>query len=109
MCSITEKKLPRAHPPRSRRIRRSSRPISGRRSRTMLEIKELVVNYGAISALHGISMTIEQGSIVTLVGANGAGKTTTLRAVSGLVKPRSGSIHFNGEEITGLAPHRVVG
>jgi branched-chain amino acid transport system ATP-binding protein len=75
----------------------------------MLEIKELVVNYGAINALHGISMTIEQGSIVTLVGANGAGKTTTLRAVSGLVKPRSGTIFFNGEEITGLAPHRIVG
>ena len=75
----------------------------------MLEIKDLVVNYGSIHALHGISLTVEQGSIVTLVGANGAGKSTTLRAISGIVKAESGSIVFDGGEITNLPAHRIVG
>ena len=75
----------------------------------MLEIRDLHVNYGAISALHGISLKVEAGQIVTLIGANGAGKSTTLRAISGLVKPRSGVIHFDGHDISGLAPHLIVG
>ncbi|MEQ1861722.1 MAG: ABC transporter ATP-binding protein [Chthoniobacteraceae bacterium] len=74
----------------------------------MLEIRDLHVNYGAISALHGISLDLKQGEIVTLIGANGAGKSTTLRAISGLVKPRSGRIDFEGEEIAGLPPHLIV-
>ena len=74
----------------------------------MLEIKDLVVNYGSIAALHGISIRVEQGSIVTLVGANGAGKSTTLRAISGIVKSKSGAVLFNGEDITQLPPHRIV-
>jgi branched-chain amino acid transport system ATP-binding protein len=74
----------------------------------MLEIKDLVVNYGSIAALHGISIRVEQGSIVTLVGANGAGKTTTLRTISGIVKSKSGAVLFNGEDITQLPPHRIV-
>ena len=74
----------------------------------MLEIKDLVVHYGSIAALHGISIRVEQGSIVTLVGANGAGKSTTLRAISGIVKSKSGAILFNGEDITQLPPHRIV-
>lgn len=74
----------------------------------MLEIRDLVVNYGSITALHGISIRVEQGSIVTLVGANGAGKSTTLRAISGILKARSGSVHFAGEEITNRAAHEVV-
>ncbi len=74
----------------------------------MLEIRDLVVNYGSITALHGVSIQVEQGSIVTLVGANGAGKSTTLRAISGILKARSGSVRFNGEEITNRAPHQVV-
>ncbi|MHA3773860.1 ABC transporter ATP-binding protein [Verrucomicrobiota bacterium sgz303538] len=74
----------------------------------MLEIRDLVVNYGSITALHGISIRVEQGSIVTLVGANGAGKSTTLRAISGILKARSGSVHFGGEEITNRAAHEVV-
>ena len=74
----------------------------------MLEIKDLVVNYGSIAALHGISIRVEQGSIVTLVGANGAGKTTTLRTVSGIVRAKSGAILFNGEDITRLPPHGIV-
>ena len=74
----------------------------------MLELKDVVVNYGSIAALHGISISIEQGSIVTLVGANGAGKTTTLRTISGVVRAKSGSITFEGEDISDLPPHRIV-
>jgi branched-chain amino acid transport system ATP-binding protein len=74
----------------------------------MLEIKDLVVNYGSIIALHGISIKVEQGSIVTLVGANGAGKSTTLRTISGIVKAAGGSITFDGEEITNIPPHKIV-
>jgi branched-chain amino acid transport system ATP-binding protein len=74
----------------------------------MLEIKDLVVNYGSISALQGISLKVETGSIVTLVGANGAGKTTTLRTVSGIVKARSGTITFDGATIMNLPPHEIV-
>jgi branched-chain amino acid transport system ATP-binding protein len=74
----------------------------------MLELKDVVVNYGSIAALHGISISIEQGTIVTLVGANGAGKTTTLRTISGLIRPKAGSITFAGEDITELPPHKIV-
>ncbi len=74
----------------------------------MLEIRDLVVNYGSIAALHGISLRAEKGSIVTLVGGNGAGKTTTLRTISGIVKAKSGTITFNGEAITNEPPHEIV-
>jgi branched-chain amino acid transport system ATP-binding protein len=75
----------------------------------MLEIRDLHVNYGAISALHGISLEVKQGEIVTLIGANGAGKSTTLRAISGLVKPRSGVVNFENHNIAGLPAHLIVG
>jgi branched-chain amino acid transport system ATP-binding protein len=75
---------------------------------SVLEIESLVVNYGIITALHGISFSIRRGEIVTLIGGNGAGKTTTLRAISGLLKPASGAIRFCGSEITRLAPHKIV-
>ena len=74
----------------------------------MLQIRDLYVNYGAISALHGISIDVAQGSIVTLIGANGAGKSTTLHAISGITKVSRGSICFDGEDITALPPHRIV-
>jgi branched-chain amino acid transport system ATP-binding protein len=74
----------------------------------MLEIQELEVAYGSIIALHRISLSVPAGKIVTLVGSNGAGKSTTLRAVSGLIRVRSGKIIFEGEDITNLAPHRIV-
>ena len=74
----------------------------------MLEVHNLSVQYGAITALHGISLTVPAGGIVTLIGGNGAGKTTTLRAISGMVKPTSGRIHFDGQDITGWAPHEIV-
>lgn len=74
----------------------------------MLEVKNLHVCYGVISALQGVSLSVKAGSIVTLIGANGAGKSTTLRAISGLVKPRGGEILFNGKNISGLPAHEIV-
>ena len=74
----------------------------------MLKITNLKVSYGGIEALKGISFDVEQGQIVTLIGANGAGKSTTLRSISGLVKPASGSINFMGQDITNLNPQRIV-
>jgi branched-chain amino acid transport system ATP-binding protein len=74
----------------------------------MLEIDDVVVRYGAIEAVRGITATVGKGEIVTLVGANGAGKTTTLRAISGLLRPASGSIRFEGERIDGLRAHRIA-
>jgi len=73
----------------------------------MLEIKNLVVNYGVITALQGISLAVKQGAIVTLIGANGAGKTTTLKAISGLLKAR-GEILYEGRNIANLPPHQIV-
>ena len=74
----------------------------------MLEIKNLAVNYGVISALTDVSLSIKQGGIVTLIGANGAGKTTTLKAVSGLLKTRGGEILYEGRNIASLPPHKIV-
>ncbi len=74
----------------------------------MLQVKNLKVNYGAISALHGISLEVKQGDIVTLIGANGAGKTTTLKAISGLLKV-DGEVLYNGRNIANVAPHKLVG
>ncbi|HEY4246025.1 MAG TPA: ABC transporter ATP-binding protein [Lacunisphaera sp.] len=74
----------------------------------MLSVKNLEVSYGAISALSGISFAIDAGRIVTLIGANGAGKTTTLRTLSGLLRAKGGSIVFKDEDITRLAPHKIV-
>ncbi len=73
-----------------------------------LEIRDLHVSYGGIRALKGIDLTVEEGQIVTLIGANGAGKSTTLRAISGLQKPQSGSILYGGEELVGLPAKEIV-
>jgi branched-chain amino acid transport system ATP-binding protein len=75
----------------------------------LLSIRGLEVGYGAISALHGIDLDVQKGEIVTLIGANGAGKTTTLRTISGLLKPRAGSVEFNGKDISGVKPHIITG
>lgn len=75
----------------------------------MLEVKDIDVYYGAIHALKKLSITVEQGSIVTLIGANGAGKTTTLKTISGLLRPRTGSITFKGQELTKVPPEKIVG
>ncbi|MBE6914827.1 MAG: ABC transporter ATP-binding protein [Ruminococcaceae bacterium] len=74
----------------------------------MLKISDLKVNYGGIEAVKGISFDVTEGEIVTLIGANGAGKSSTLRAIAGLVKPTSGKIEFNGEDLTGKDPTAVV-
>ncbi|HET9495559.1 MAG TPA: ABC transporter ATP-binding protein [Chloroflexia bacterium] len=74
----------------------------------MLAVTDLVVSYGQIEAVKGISFRVGEGQIVALIGANGAGKTTTLSAISGLLRPRSGSIRFEGKEIGRWSPHRVV-
>jgi branched-chain amino acid transport system ATP-binding protein len=74
----------------------------------MLEIKHLAVSYGEIAALRDVSLTINQGEIVTLIGGNGAGKTTTLKTISGLLTPDAGSIRFEGQSIAGLSPDRIV-
>lgn len=74
----------------------------------MLEVKDIKVFYGAIQALHGVSLEVRAGEIVTLIGSNGAGKSTTLRTISGLLKPRNGEIWFDGKQITGLPAHKIV-
>lgn len=74
----------------------------------MLEIKDINVYYGAIHAIKGISLTVNKGEIVTLIGANGAGKSTTLRTISGLLKPKTGSIEFMGKNIAAIPAHQIV-
>lgn len=74
----------------------------------MLEVNEIHTYYDKIHALKGISLTVNEGEIVTLIGANGAGKTTTLRAISGLIRPKQGSIFLNGEDIAKFAAHELV-
>ncbi len=75
---------------------------------SLLEVRDLHVNYGAINVLHGISLSVAPGEVVTLLGGNGAGKTTTLRTISGLVGARSGTVVFDGHPIANLPPHEIV-
>src|SRR6187397_676245 len=74
----------------------------------MLTLQNVNVFYGAIHALRDVSLTVNQGEVVTLIGANGAGKSTTLRAVTGLLAPKSGRILFEGKDIAGLPAHQLV-
>ncbi len=74
----------------------------------LLEVTDLNVHYGGIHALRGVSFAVEQGEVVTLIGANGAGKTTTLRAISGLIKPSKGTVKFGGKLISGMPAHEIV-
>ncbi|MGI8427272.1 MAG: ABC transporter ATP-binding protein [Actinomycetota bacterium] len=75
----------------------------------LLEVRDIRVRYGNIEAVKGISLEVGEGEIVTLIGGNGAGKTTTLKTISGLLKPATGQILFQGERIEELAPHQIVG
>lgn len=75
----------------------------------LLEVKNIEVAYGKIIAVKDVSITVNKGEIVTLIGSNGAGKSTTLRTISGLMTPKSGEIHFNGQRIDGMPGHEVVG
>jgi branched-chain amino acid transport system ATP-binding protein len=83
-------------------------PAPSSPTQAILALEDVHVYYGAIHALKGVSLTVNPGEIVTLIGANGAGKSTTLRAINGINKPRQGRIRFQGEDITGDAPHRIV-
>ncbi len=74
----------------------------------VLEVTDLVVSYGVVPAVRGVSFHVDEGEIVALIGPNGAGKTTTLHAVSGIKRPKTGSIFFNGKDITGKEPHKLV-
>jgi branched-chain amino acid transport system ATP-binding protein len=75
----------------------------------LLEVRDIRTRYGAIEALKGISLTVDEGEVVTLIGSNGAGKTTTLRSISGLTPASTGTITFGGEEITHVPAHEIVG
>ena len=75
---------------------------------SLLELEDVHIAYGNVEAVKGISLSVEEGEAVTLLGANGAGKTTTLRAISGLLRPRAGRIRLGGEEIQSVAAHRIV-
>ena len=74
----------------------------------MLTISDLHAGYGKVEVLHGISLDVPKGKLVTLIGSNGAGKTTTMRAISGMLKPKSGSVTLGGEDVTGLDSHRIA-
>ena len=101
-------------PHRGRRIHGGAAPsrcrlrLSRNRIMPLLEIRDLVVRYGEIEALRGVSIAVDEGQVVTLLGANGAGKSTTLRAISGLAKPAAGDILFDGKSIAGLGPEAIV-
>ncbi|MCB0033656.1 MAG: ABC transporter ATP-binding protein, partial [Anaerolineales bacterium] len=75
---------------------------------SLLEVNDVHAYYGNIHALKGISFTVNQGEIVSLIGSNGAGKTTTLRTISGLMQPAVGDIHFNGEDTVDYPPHELI-
>ncbi|MEJ7848743.1 MAG: ABC transporter ATP-binding protein [Pyrinomonadaceae bacterium] len=74
----------------------------------MLSLENVSVNYGAIEALTGITLHVEQGEVVTLIGANGAGKTTTLRTITGLLEPKEGRVMYEGKQISGMPTHKLV-
>ena len=73
----------------------------------MLEVKDLYVHYGVIEAIKGIDFEVNKGEVIALIGANGAGKTTTLHTITGLLKAKSGSVKFEGRELTKLPPHKI--
>ena len=74
----------------------------------LLEVDDIHTYYGNIHALKGVSLAVAEGEIVTLIGANGAGKTTTLNTISGIIRPRSGSVHLDGRDLGSVAPHKIV-
>jgi branched-chain amino acid transport system ATP-binding protein len=74
----------------------------------LLYVENLTVSYGGIRALRGISFTVEEGEVVTLIGANGAGKSTTLKTICGLVRPQAGTVSYQGESLHKVSPHQIV-
>src|SRR3954465_11340723 len=87
---------------------KSSRPTWEPNPMSLLSLEGLVVRYGEIEALHGLSLSIDAGEVVTLLGANGAGKSTTLRTISGLLKPAGGQVVFDGKSIGAMSPESIV-
>src|SRR5262249_5430879 len=87
---------------------RMSLPLIWERLVPLLELENVIASYGNIAALKGLSLRVDEGEIVALLGANGAGKSTTLRTISGLLAPRSGSVRFMGQSIAGLSPAAAV-
>ena len=85
-----------------------SSPASTRSGEIMLKVDDIALYYGNIAAVKGLSIQVNKGEIVTLIGSNGAGKSTTLRAISGLIKPRAGTITFQGEKLNGKQGHEIV-
>jgi branched-chain amino acid transport system ATP-binding protein len=75
---------------------------------SLLKLSNLEANYGAVRSLQGVSLSVEEGGIVALLGANGAGKSTTLKVISGMVKPASGSVEFDGKKLIGMSPNEIV-
>src|SRR6185369_9452009 len=94
--------------PRTKHKDQSTKIKAQNTKHKMLTLENVSVNYGAIEALTGISLRVEQGEVVTLIGANGAGKTTTLRTITGLLQPRSGKVTFENEDISGKPTHKLV-
>jgi branched-chain amino acid transport system ATP-binding protein len=83
-------------------------PLPATESGNILDVTDLTVSYGAISALHGVRLEVKTGEVVALIGANGAGKSSTLRAISGMLRPSAGRVHFQSADTTGLPAHRLV-
>src|SRR4051812_19217068 len=79
-----------------------------RQGTDMLSISNLYAGYGNVEVLHGISLEVPKGKVVTLIGSNGAGKTTTMRAICGMIKPRTGTVTMNGKDVTGLDSHKIA-
>src|SRR6516164_11359542 len=110
-CSITGSRSPRDRRPRCSAIPRSSKHTLGRVTKRIwpvLEVLDIHTSYGNIRALKGISLRVERGEIVTLIGSNGAGKTTTLKTIIGTLKPERGEIQFDGRRIDRLSTDKVV-
>lgn len=89
-------------------MNRMSEPVAALAAEPILQVAGLHVHYGKTLALHGVDCVVGRGEIVALIGANGAGKSTTLRAISGLLRPTSGSVHFDGKDVTGQPAERMV-
>src|SRR5690242_2482376 len=106
--SITAASLRKDRRAKSRTIQKSSGPISGREGNSVLELRDVVCRYGEVTVLKGISLKVGKGQLVTLIGTNGAGKSTTLKTISGLLKPVSGTILFEGHDITDASPRRIL-
>src|SRR3989442_7394968 len=106
------RRSPKGSPRKCAPTRASSKPTWARAPEglmvALLELDRVDTYYGRVQALQQVSMTIDEGEIVTLIGSNGAGKTTTLRTISGLTHPARGKVRLRGREISGLPPHRIV-